>query len=172
LVNGIVAEYESELRRVPDDFELKGENKPTGKRLIDVFLYTQYAHQPGKERLRQYRECLEAVNDSVSILTCLFLNVLRDCSLHIRNAGVIIADFYDQYCRCNGLCAVALPSIAKDNPGLGLLEKDPVRRERLLSEKAEEIAKALWEKAGRPAGGHSVFLGQARAQLTTALGLK
>jgi hypothetical protein len=105
-------------------------------------------------------------------LTWLFLQVLQKCCVHIRTAGAIIADFYDEYCRCHGLPAVALPSIGKDNPGLGLLEKDPVRRERLLSEKAEEIAKALWEKAGQPAGGYLVFLDQARAQLTAALGLK
>ncbi|MGD0387388.1 MAG: hypothetical protein ABSC42_00415 [Tepidisphaeraceae bacterium] len=172
LVSGIVAEYESILESPSDPFQLRGKDRPTGKLLIDVFLYTQYAHQPEKKRLRQYRECLEAVNGSPSILTWLFLQVLQKCCVHIRTAGAIIADFYDEYCRCHGLPAVALPSIGKDNPGLGLLEKDPVRRERLLSEKAEEIAKALWEKAGQPAGGYLVFLDQARAQLTAALGLK
>jgi hypothetical protein len=170
LVSGIAGEYVSELAKQPNFFLFTGPSIPRGKRLIDVFLYTQYAHQPDDRRLRQYNECLRAVNGNKSLLACVFLNVLRGCSLHMRNGGKIIVDFFDQYCHHYGLSIEPPSSMGIDNPGIGRLEKGHEREDRLRSEKAEELANALWEKAGCPTGGHTLFLNEARTQLAAAMG--
>jgi len=54
---GVGAEYERELQKPPGFVPYVGQGKfPFArKRLIDVFLYTQYAHQPSDDRTRLYR---------------------------------------------------------------------------------------------------------------------
>ena len=58
-IRGIAGEYEAELDSQPDFVPFLGRrNCPfTRKRLIDVFLYTQYAHQPDERRAREFQEC-------------------------------------------------------------------------------------------------------------------
>ena len=58
-VQGVAVEYEETLDSVPDliPFAPRGTASFTRKRLIDVFLYTQYAHQGDQRRERQYAEC-------------------------------------------------------------------------------------------------------------------
>jgi hypothetical protein len=174
---GVARAYAADLDSCPTLFQFGGQlNRPfTRKRLIDIFLYTQYAHQPNAtpnrkdDRAHQYRECLAAVGDRKALLTWLFLYALWECSLHMRNAGVPIANFYDRYCQAHpGACDV-LESVAKDNPGIGKLEKREDREQRLFDASVARLATQLWEQGGRPAGGHAQFVAEARAQLTAAM---
>lgn len=59
-VQGVAGEYEKKLNSVPDllPFVPKEGSTFTRKRLIDVVINTQYAHQGKKSRERQYAECL------------------------------------------------------------------------------------------------------------------
>lgn len=170
-ITGIAGEYREELDAKPDfvPFVKKENLSFSQKRLIDVFLYTQYAHQPDDRRTRQFQKCLADVGNNQSLLTWLFLGTLFRCALHMINAGAIIADFYDKYCQCHKIDSGAIASIAQNNPGIGTLEKKQSHRDRIFREKTEELAKALWEKEGRPQGGPEAFISIARNQLASAL---
>jgi hypothetical protein len=163
-------QYENELKEAPDATGMVPREKLSfsRKRLIDVFLNTKYAHQPDQRRSRQYQECLATVAGHQSLLTWLFLTEVWNCALHMRSSGATIAQFYDAYCRCHKVTGDVLPSVQCDQPGLGALEKKEAREARILREKAEEVAKARWEKAGRPEGGHTPFVTRALEELTAA----
>ena len=170
-VKGVAGEYEAELELKPNFVPFLGQGKFTftRKRLIDVFLYTQYAHQPDANRSRQFQECLSVVGNSRPSLTWLFLTELYACSLHIRNAGVIIADFYDRYCQYHKISSDVLVSMANDNPGIGMLEKKEAREARIFRKKTEELAKNFWISKGRPDGGPKQFIKQASEQLKATI---
>ena len=139
------------------------------KRLISVFLNTKYAHQPKPRNDREYRECLEAVGNNQALLTWLFLGVLHECSLHMRNTGIVVADFYDRYCKHHELDPGILNSIALDHPEIGTVEKKQARIDRLIDEKARELAQSIWIQDGRPDGGSERYFAEAREQLRATL---
>jgi hypothetical protein len=174
-VKGIAGEYEKELEEEPDCIPLValGRLSFSRKRLIDVFLYTRYAHQPlgkNEQRAKQFQDCLAAVGGNQDVLTMLFLTEVWRCALHYRSAGIVIADFYDRYCRFHKVAGGVLASLRSDHPGLGTLEKQEAREARIFREKAVELAKAIWEREGRPDGGYTQFLNPAIEQLQAAMG--
>jgi hypothetical protein len=80
-----------------------------------------------------------------------------------------MAEFYDRYCQCpNATCGV-LGSVRSDHPGIGVLEKKEAQQARVLREKAEGLARVLWEGVGRPEGGHTQFVNQALEQIMAAV---
>ncbi len=170
-VKGVLAEYEAEMGKPPDFFPLAGSQNWSfsRKRLIDVFLYTQYHHQPVPKRTRQFEKCLQEVGGNRDILTWLFLTELHLRSLHMSNAGKIIADFYERYCQHHQIAGRVLDSVSRESLGIGTLEKKEARRERILAEKAEELAEAMWEKEGRPEGGPEQFRDVALERLVAAM---
>lgn len=170
-IAGVGAEYERELDEPPHLVPYFGPaNFPVKrKRLIDVFLYTQYAHQPDDVRARQYQACLTAVGGRSGLLTWVFLSTMWECSLHMRNAGGVIADFFNRYCRTHGVACDVLISVARDNPGIGQLEKKEDRERRLFEESVDRLARQLWEAEGSPPDGIALFLDTARRQLRKAL---
>jgi len=170
-VQGVAAEYQKQLNTVPDlvPIQAKGPVTFTRKRLIDVFLYTQYAHQGEERRERQYAECLAQVEGRRGVLFWLFATAMWQCSLQVRSAGVQIASFTEQYCKCHGFTPSTVGP-ASEYVGMGHLEKKGDREARILREKAEELAMTLWKNSGRPEGGPAQFFEQARAQLRAALG--
>jgi hypothetical protein len=171
-VKGIAGEYQAEMDRQPDYVPFFGrKNWPfSRKRLIDVFLYTQYFHQPGARHSGRFEKCLRAVGGNRDLLTWLFLRELWQCGLQMGNAGRIIADFYERYCQYHKIANTVLDSISRESQGIGTLETKEARRERILTEKAEELAKAMWENEGRPEGGAEQFRGVALEALVTAMG--
>ncbi len=170
-IKGAASEYEATLSEKPHfvPFLQGGTCSFSHKRLIDVFLYTRYVHQPKVGSMRQFRECLAAVDNRRGLLTWLFLTSLQTCSLRMTGPGRVIAGLYNRYCEHHGVTPDILESVASDNPGIGSREKRQARIERVLSEKSEELARAIWESKGRPAGGHSQFLSEARDQLERTL---
>jgi len=166
-VTGVLADYEAELGRKPDFIPLAGneERTFTRKRLIDVFLYTRYAHQPNEKRTRQFKECLAQVKNQEALLTWLFLTAMWRCALQIRNAGVQIASFFDAYCGHHKVVPDVLPSVSDGHPGIGAREKKHEKTERILREKSEELATDLWKSRGRPHGGPMQFLNEALSLL-------
>lgn len=172
VIRGRAGEYQAELHSPPTlvPFAGGGAVPFTRKRLIDVFLYTQYVHQPDQRRYRQFHECLAAVGNRRPVLTWLFLTEMWACALHVRNAGVIIADFYDRYCSHHQVSGGVLDSVSKENAGIGALEKKAAFEARILREKTEELALAIWKQNGEPAGGPMQFLQQTHEQLRNAMG--
>ena len=149
-------------------FAAKREVSFTRKRIIDVFLYTQYAHQGDEKRERQYAECLAQVNQKRGLLFWLFLRAMCECALHIRNAGIQIAAFTENYCRCRGL-PLGVVGPATDYVRMGELEKQHERESRVINEKTEELAMKLWEQKGRPEDGSAQFMKVARELLNSAI---
>ena len=85
-VKAVAGEYESHLQEVPDLCQSRTDMIVTFsvKRLIDVFLYTQYAHQPDERRERQFHECLQQVLGRRNFLTWQFLTEVWTCGLEIE----------------------------------------------------------------------------------------
>jgi hypothetical protein len=166
-IEGTGKEYEKHLASVPDTLPLARTDTCTftTKRLIDVFLYTQYAHQPNEERQRQFEACLTELHGKRAVLTWLFLTEMWKCALEIGNAGRVIAWWFKHYCEHHGVSPDVLKSLRDHHAGLGAGEKEEDRRERLFREKVEQLAADLWEQSGRPAGGPPQFLTAAREQL-------
>ncbi len=170
-VEGAAKEYGSHLAAVPEarPFVPTGTCTFTTKRLIDVFLYTQYAHQPDEKKQRQYEACLAEVHGKRAVLTWMFLTEMWKCALEIGNVGKVVAWWFRHYCNHHGTSPDVLNSLREHHAGLGAAEKEEDRRERLFQEKVEQLAADLWEQAGRPAGGHLQFLVSARARLADVL---
>lgn len=139
------------------------------KRLIDVFLYTQYAHQPDARRTRQYHECLAEMNGNAPLLKWLFLTEMWERAICMSNSGGVVVDFYTQYCRYRNVSAKVLPSFSSERPGIGGLEKKDARQRRIRQEKVQELAEILWKKHGCPQCGIAGFLEPADADLAAAV---
>lgn len=171
-VQANATEFEAALEQAPDSTPMLGQQKLpfSRKRLIDVYLYTQYAHQPDERRARQFNECLAAVGGDRSALTWLFLTEVWKGALIIGSAGGVIADFLERYCQSHGVASGVLASVRTDHPGIGVLEKKEAQAARVLREKAEELAQALWDRAGQPEEGHAPFVDQALRDLMAATG--
>jgi hypothetical protein len=137
--------------------------------LIDLFLYTQYAHQPDEKRQRQFVECLNELNGNRVYLTWLFLTGIWKCGLEIGNAGKVISEWFNQYCSHHGVVPDVLNSLRDDHVGLGVAEKEQERRDRLFREKVEELATELWKQNNRPDGGPAQFLVVAKKLLSDRL---
>lgn len=170
-VAGVGQEYEGALNTKPDfaPFDDRDQWTFTRKRLIDVFIYTQYAHQPSEQRIRQFQECLEQVSNKRQKLTWLFLTEIWQASLQIISAGRQIARVYEAYCNYWGKWPDLLDSVANDTPGLGQLETKENKRQRVFSARAEALSFQLWEEGGRPEGGPAEFLKQAYDALNNSL---
>jgi hypothetical protein len=164
-------QYEDQLAAPPDDRPMipPGTCTFTTKRLIDVFLYTRYAHQPDERRERQFNACLTEVFGKRDILTYMFLTAIWGCSLKVLNAGNLIAEWFRVYCDYHKVSPQVVSSLRDDHAGLGAVEKQKDRQERLFREQAEKLSATLWEQAGRPEGGPPQFLAVAREQLEQRL---
>lgn len=165
------AEFAASLDKPPELVPFTGGHKPkfTVKRLIDVFLYTQYAHQPDEDRLRQFRTCLQEVGNDRAILTYLFSSELWSLSIQILNVGQYIANLFDNYCEHRNVACDVVLSPGDVHSGIGSLEKGHQREDRVVRERAEKLAAAMWKKAGEPPGGPHLFFPDALKRLREAM---
>ena len=170
-VKGASVEYEAHLEAMPEFRPFMQGTTLTFnvKRLIDVFLYTQYAHQPDDKRQRQFTECLQQVDGKRNFLTWLFLTEVWQCGLEIGSAGRVIADWFKRYCDHHRITPDVLSSLRTEHTGLGTAEKEEVRKARLFREKVEELELELWKQAGKPEGGPVQYRMLAQEQLKRAL---
>jgi len=171
LVKGIAGEYEAHLQKAPDlcvGWDGMSITFPV-KRLIDVFLYTQYAHQPDERRQLQYLECMQQFGGRRNLLTYQFLNEVWKCGLEIGNASRVIVEWFKHYCDHHRITPDVLRSLRSEHTGLGTAEKEDVRKARLFREKVEELELQLWKQAGKPEGGPVQFRLLAQEQLKQAL---
>lgn len=170
-VAGVAGKYKSHLDNTPycpPYIQAETCNFST-KRLIDVFVYTQYAHQPDEKRQGQFNDCLTQVHGQRSVLTWMFLTEIWKCAQDLRGAGDLISEWFHRYCDHHGVTPDILTSLRHDPSGLGAAEKEEARKARLFREKSEEIAMELWKQRDRPEGGPMQFLLMAREQLNRAI---
>ena len=166
-VQGVAGGYETHLQGTPEyrPFFYGVSTTFNVKRLIDVFIYTQYAHQPSENRQRQFVNCLNEVGNKRNFLTWLFLKEIWSCSLEIDNAGRVIAKWFNQYCNHHGITPDVLNSLRHEHAGLGTEEKVADRKSRIFREKVEGLEFELWKQAGKPEGGPVQFRLIAQEQL-------
>jgi len=168
-VGGMGEEYEEHLASVPRLPPSTASRTFTTKRLLDVYIYTQYAHQPDERRERQFADCLAEVHGNKALLGWLFLSELFGCSLNMLNAGRQIEHWFSHYCREHKVSPAVLNTLGEDHSGLGTNEKEHERQKRLFREQAERIAADFWERAGRPHGGPEPFFAKASEELARML---
>jgi hypothetical protein len=169
-VKGVESDYTAHLAGPPEPRPFFG-TTPTFnvKRLIDVFIYTQYAHQPDKRRQRQFSECLSQLGGRKNLLAWLFLNHLCDCAQKMGRAGRVVATWFTQYCEHHRITPDVLGSLGAEHAGLGVAEKQEDRIARIFQEKVEDLSLELWTRAGRPEGGPQRFESAAERELKDAL---
>lgn len=141
----------------------------TVKTLLDSFIYSQYAHQPNHRREKGLLSCVQDVGGDEDLLFWLFTNEIWKCGLRIGNAGRVIARWFETYCQATNSVARLGVTFRADGNGHGLLEKSAVREARLFREKVDQLAHSLWEAAGRPTQGPSLFRDEAESVLSDAL---
>jgi hypothetical protein len=171
LLQSFASEYEAHLSSLCTKLPGPGSAcQFTIKRLIDVFLYTQYAHQPDEKRQKQFKECLIEVQGNHSHLTWMFMYAIWSSSIHIINSGRVINNWLKRYCTYHGVFPDVLNSLRHEGVGFGALEKKDDIETRLFREKVEILEVELWKQAGRPEGGPVQFRLMAQDQLKRALG--
>ncbi len=115
----------------------------TRKRLLDVFIYTQYAHQPDTRRQRQFGEVLNEVSGMSNLLTWLFLRELTDMANRYARAGTLIQRWFALYCDTHQATPKYIESLRLTVPGIGDMEKADIRSARLRQERIESLARQL-----------------------------
>ena len=73
----------------------------TRKRLIDIFLYTRFAHQPQAKRVKQFNECLQEVGNSDK-LEWMFYIVIGKTGFFYSNANQFIENELQVYLEATG----------------------------------------------------------------------
>ena len=169
-LKGAASQFESELNSPANILPFVKNVTFTRKRLVDVFLYTQYAHQPSDKRTKQYHECLLELGNRSEMLTWMFLTELWKLSLEIGNAGRFISAWFRRYCDHHNVSPNIIDSVKMISEGIGSLETNAVRSDRILNEKAIPVAEQLWVDAGKPEGGPHIFHKQARKKVSELLG--
>lgn len=170
-VDAEVSDFKDGLLKPSQFAPFLGTARPTFsvKCLIDVFLYTRYAHQPDAKRSRQFQQCLREVGGDDAVFTYLFLHEIWQLAIVMSNVGQQISRFLDLYCQTHRTSCDLVDSPAANHPGIGQLEKAKDREHRVLVEKARGIAEAMWRTVGQPPGGPGQFLQRAMTQLRQQL---
>jgi hypothetical protein len=172
-VKGVGHEYElamADSKLFP--FGNQGQTTFTAKNLIDVLIYTRYAHQPlgkNEQRQQEYDDYLRQLNGNKAKLDWMCLTEVWKSALTIGNVGRIIASWFDRYCQSHQSSADVLASLQDDHPGIGSQEKQADRSARIFREKTEALADAIWKQHGSPAGGSAQFFAEAEKQLKKQL---
>lgn len=172
LISDWAAEYETGLEAIPrtDPFFPSSRVTFNRKQLLDVYIYTQYAHQPRKDREKQYHKFLDLVDGNKDLLYWLFLTEIWKSTLNIVNAGKMIEDVFRNYCTLHRRSPNNIDSVERLIPGIGAGESNEQRRHRLLKSAEDRLATNLWVEADKPPGGPLQFIEQARSILQDTMG--
>lgn len=141
----------------------------TTKKLIDVFLYYHYAHQPDVKKERDFNAYIQELSGNRDLLTWLFLTEIHRLGCKMRSISSAIRPWFRKYCEQNNCWPQSAISIHKSISGIGAQEKQEDRSKRLFDEKVKQLACDLWIDSSEPAGGHELFLETARKQLKELL---
>ena len=168
LVKGRTEEYVNQLKTIPkvphrQIIQVQFESK----KLIDVFMYSKYLHQPNTKREKEHLECLEQVGGRENYLNWMFLSELHSLSMRMKNAGLIIASWFGHWCKHHNVSPPVVSTT--DHKGIGANETRAVRDARLFHEKVKELELVLWQEANKPEGGPIQFRQQATTQIQDAL---
>lgn len=132
------------------------------KQLLEGFIYSQYAHQPNRSIEENYQRMLIEVGGNRDVLMCLFLSELASCSRVYLRLGRLVEQWFEYYCKTHNVWPASLSSPSEYHEGIGAAEKEDARFERLIEEKAIDLAIHLCQQAGSPISDFRTFLEKAR----------
>lgn len=141
--------YKSFLSSAASFGGLPPEYSFTNKRLIDIFIYTKFAHQPSRERAKQLNDCLLEVGNPAK-LEWMFHMTVGHIAACYRNVLSVIDNELKAYLKLGGTppsldCA---PYANEGGHGQQLTEEE--RQQRTLKDRAEKLGNDLWREAGSP----------------------
>ncbi len=156
--NKRLIDWVAEERRLYDEFlhgpaaEFPGTQPVysfSNKRLIDVFLYTRFAHHPDETRTRQLRQMRVEVG-SEDLLEFMFYTAVQHAAMIYCNVSQYIAFEMDGYWKVGGLHPTAdvTPFCNGADRGVLLTAEEEVR-DRLMK-RAAKLGEELWKNAGSP----------------------
>ncbi len=174
--NQRVIDWVAEERRLYDQFleepaaKLVG-TKPvfsfSNKRLIDVFLYTRFAHHPNESRTRQLKQMRVEVG-SDEWLEFMFYSVVQRAAMMYCNVSQYIAFEMDGYWKVGGLQPSADTTPFCNAGDRGVLRTAKEESEERIRKRAERLGEDLWKNAGCPANTLPQFVEDAMRQLSAS----
>ncbi len=162
---------ESALAEPPVVLPFTNRLNPTFSRrlLLEVFIYTRFAHQPNRRRAKQYENCLVEAGGDRELLTWLFLSVLFECAIEMRNVGREIVLFFTHHTARHATPLEGISPLDSEHSGIGMLEGKHVRYCRLLASTAHQLSLAMCREAGRDPAEADDFLGEAEQMLQACI---
>lgn len=174
--NQRVIDWVAEERRLYDQFleepaaKLVG-TKPvfsfSNKRLIDVFLYTRFAHPPNESRTRQLKQMRIEVG-SDEWLEFMFYSVVQRAAMMYCNVSQYIAFEMDGYWKVGGLQPSADTTPFCNAGDRGVLRTAKEESEERIRKGAERLGEDLWKNAGCPPNALPQFVEDAMRQLSAS----
>jgi hypothetical protein len=172
--NKRVINWVAEERRLYDEFlnapaaKIAGTNPVfsfSNKRLIDVFLYTRFAHHPNETRTQQLKQMRQEVG-SDEWLEFMFYSVVQQAAIIYSNVSQYIAFEMDGYWKVGGLqpSADTTPFCNGGDRGVLLTAKEEAGER--ITKAAEKLGLDLWKSAGSPPNELPQFVEEARQQLS------
>jgi hypothetical protein len=174
--NQRVIDWVAEERRLYDLFLDEPAAKVAGtkpvfsfsnKRLIDVFLYTRFAHHPNESRTRQLKQMREEVG-SDEWLEFMFYSVVQQAAITYCNVSQYIAFEMDGYWKVGGLQPSADTTPFCNAGDRGVLRTAKEESEERIRKRAERLGEDLWKIAGSPANALPQFVEDAMRQLSAS----
>jgi len=119
------------------------------KRLIDVFIYTKFAHQPNDKRARQYTECLREVGHAAKLEWEFYMAMIQAAACY-KAALSVIGNELGAYIKLGGVPPSGDYTPFSNEGGRGQQLTSTELRQRSLKERAERLGEELWREDGSP----------------------
>lgn len=172
--NKHLIDWVAEERRLHDEFLSEPASKLRGmqpaysfnnKRLIDVFLYTRFAHQPNATRANQLRRMRKEVGND-EWLEFMFLSTVKEAAMTYSNVSQYIAFEMDGYWKIGGIRPSVDTNPYCDDGYRGTqLTAEQLAEQRLMTQ-SEKLGNDLWREAGSSANKLPNFIEKVRQILS------
>jgi len=136
----------------------------SNKRLVDVFLYTRFAHQPQPSRISQYEKCLAEVGE-LARLEWMFYSVTHSISCYYLNAARMIRGVLATYLEHTGQLASVDVSPFANVDGRGTQQTREEENQSRLGVFAIQMGEELWKEAGSPEGERENYIERSQETL-------
>ncbi len=168
LTNWILAEkkeYTRSLKATASCWALPGRDYSFSNReMIDVFLYTRFAHQPNAEQTRRFATYLTEVG-SEPRFEWMFYTTICHLAMRYKSAHQILANEYRGYVKLGGTPSSLSTSPFINEGGRGEQLTNAELDAIAIKDRASQLARDLWQEAGCPEGGWELFLAEAESFL-------
>ena len=134
------------------------------KRLIDVFIYTRFAHQPDDRRTRQFTECLREVGHAAELEWKFYMAIIQAADCY-KAALSVIGNELGAYIKLGGMPPSVDYTPFTNEGGRGQQLTSTELRQRSLKERAERLGEELWRGDGSPRDELPLYVKRAKEAL-------